>query len=84
MANYANVVRFHVKRGKQSEFEDASSRAEPWDRQFMYVFEKTGQQSLVVCGLWKIEEKMPGARSQIFGLLDNTRPLLCEQSSELC
>ena len=58
------------------------SKAETWDGQLLHIVTKTGQQTYVAYGLWKIEEKMADARPQMIGLLESTRHLLEELSPE--
>ena len=83
MAKYTNVVRFKVKNGQQSEFEDIFKNSDKWPGLLMHVLAKTGDQNYVAYGLWESEEKMRLAMPEMISLLDKTRNLLEKLSPEL-
>ena len=83
MSKYTNVVRFKVKNGQQSEFEDIFKNSDKWPGLLMHVLAKTGDQNYVAYGLWESEEKMRLAMPEMISLLDKTRDLLEELSPDL-
>ena len=83
MAKYTNVVRFKVKNGMQSKFEDIFKKSDKWPGMLLHVLAKTGDQNYVGYGLWESEEKMRLAMPKMISLLDKTRDLLEELSPEL-
>ena len=83
MLKHTNVVRFSVKSGKQTEFENLFSTTDKWDGQLLHILARTGEQSYVGYGLWESEEHMKNAMPQMIALLDSVRHLLEELSPEL-
>ena len=83
MSKHTNVVRFSVKSGKQTEFENLFSKTDKWDGQLLHILARTGEQSYVGYGLWESEEHMKNAMPQMIALLDSARHLLEELSPEL-
>jgi len=83
MSRHTNVVRFRVKAGQQDEFERIFKAADKWDGMVLHVLAKTGEQSYVAYGLWESEENMQNAMPQMISLLDSSRHLMEELSTEL-
>jgi len=81
---YTNVVRFKVKANQQVMFESLSEGSDEWDGMLLHVLSKTGDQTCVAYGRWESEEKMQSAMPEMISLLDRSRHLLEELSSELC
>ena len=84
MPKYTNVVRFKVKANQQVMFESLSEGSDKWDGMLLHVLAKTGDQTYVAYGIWESEEKMQSAMPEMISLLDRSRHLLEELSSELC
>tara|TARA_Y100000589_G_C26643455_1_gene423015 strand:+ start:227 stop:520 length:294 start_codon:yes stop_codon:yes gene_type:complete len=83
MLKYTNVVRFKVKSGQQTKFENIFKQSNKWPGMLMHVLAKTGDQNYVAYGLWESEDKMRSAMPDMISLLDQTRDLLEELSPEL-
>ena len=83
MPKYTNVVRFKVKANQQATFESLFEGSDKWDGMLLHVLAKTGDQTYVAYGLWESEEKMQSAMPEMISLLDRSRHLLEELSSEL-
>ena len=83
MPKYTNIVRFKVKANQQVMFESLSEGSDKWDGMLLHVLAKTGDQTYVAYGLWESEEKMQSAMPEMISLLDRSRHLLEELSSEL-
>ena len=83
MPKYTNVVRFTVKANQQATFESLFEGSDKWDGMLLHVLAKTGDQTYVAYGFWESEEKMQSAMPEMISLLDRSRHLLEELSSEL-
>ena len=77
------VVRFTVKANQEARFESLFEGSDKWDGMLLHVLAKTGDQTYVAYGLWESEEKMQSAMPEMISLLDRSRHLLEELSSEL-
>ena len=84
MPKDTNVVRFKVKANQQATFESLFEGSDKWDGMLLHVLSKTGDQTYVAYGRWESEEKMQSAMPEMISLLDRSRHLLEELSSELC
>ena len=65
-------------------FESLFEGSDEWDGMLLNTLAKTGDQTCVAYGLWESEEKMQSAMPEMISLLDRSRHLLEELSSELC
>ena len=83
MPKDTNVVRFTVKANQQATFESLFEGSDKWDGMLLHVLAKTGDQTYVAYGLWESEEKMQSEMPEMISLLDRSRYLLEELSSEL-
>ena len=83
MPKYTNVVRFKVKANQQATFESLFEGSDKSDGMLLHVLAKTGDRTYVAYGLWESEEKMQFAIPEMISLLDRSRHLLEELSSEL-
>ena len=83
MPKYINVGRLKVKANQQVMFESLFEGSDKWDGMLLHVLSKTGDQTCVAYGRWESEEKMRSAMPEMISLLDRSRHLLEELSSEL-
>lgn len=71
-----NVVRFKVKPGLQTAFEEAH-RVEPgFEGFFGGALVKTGEDTYCFVGCWESLERIAAARPRMIGMLDGFRPML--------
>ena len=83
MGKSCNIVRFKVKDGCQSDFEDIFSNREQLAGEFLTCLVKTGNNSYSGFSLWDSNEALAAARPDLITILDTSRHLLDEITPEL-
>ena len=83
MGKSCNIVRFKVKDGCQSEFEEMFNDREQLPGEFLTCLVKTGDSNYSGFSLWDSNEALTAARSELIAFLDTGRHLLDEISPEL-
>ena len=72
-----NVVRFRVKPGRETEFEDAHRNAKLEASGFRKgTLIKTGERTYCFIGEWGSQDNIAAARSKMIGMLDTFRAAL--------
>jgi hypothetical protein len=83
LAKHSNVVRFIVKKGNQNEFIRAFDNFPNCKGLLSHTLIQTGENSFCSFGVWKDKDSMDNAMSDMIALLNASRHLLEEISSEL-
>ena len=83
MGKACNIVRFKIKDGCHSEFEELFSDRDQVAGEFLSCLVKTGDNSYCGFSLWDSNEALAAARPELIEFLDTGRHLLDEISPEL-
>ncbi len=82
MPKDTNVVRVTVKANQEATFESLFEGSDKSDGMLLYFLAKTEDQTYVAYGFWESEKKMQSGMREMISLLDRSRHLSEELSSE--